>query len=554
MVAVEDLSSAEQQVWDAFPAGKLVDLGTSNDADNDPEHGSGWSEARQVRAEVLLALLGGQVDAPLGVGQICLQKARITGPIVFRSGELRYPLWLQQCYIGDGIFLEDAIIPTLVLDYSNIGLVSLVRTEVKGIIRFTGARLEGRDGTAMFADGLVARALGCDSGFRAEGTVCLNSASIGDLSFVGAHLDGKGGSALQADGITVTGTMFCHEIPAESMSGREQKSESGQEGRFRTCGEIWLRGAKLGELNLRGAQLDGNGSRYAVRADQIIVTRATYFDEGFCAKGEISIAGASLNQLSLKGARLTAYKQLRAHSDFPAALNAQDLAVNFEMICDTYRNNDDGVQQAFSAEGAVILSGAKVGRLVDDKASWPAHIDLFGLTYGDLANKAIPVKDRLEWLRNTHHPYESQPYLQLASFYRELGRDDSARRVLLEGQRLRRRQRPWRWRLWGWVQDGLAGYGYAPGRAVVLLAVAFLAGWLVFRNHPPAPVDLTTHPAFNAPVYTLDVLIPTQVFGQVGNWNPHGIAFWAALALRLFGWILAITVAAAIGRAFTRSQ
>jgi hypothetical protein len=52
----------------------------------------------------------------------------------------------------------------------------------------------------------------------------------------------------------------------------------------------------------------------------------------------------------------------------------------------------------------------------------------------------------------------------------------------------------------------------------------------------------------------LDVLIPTQVFGQIGNWDPHGLAFWAALGLRVFGWVLAITVAAAIGRVFTRSQ
>ena len=353
--------------------------------------------------------------------------------------------------------------------------------------------------------------------------------------------------------MTVTGTVFCNEAPAKPTPGQEQGPEPGQEGRFRTRGEIWLRGANLGELNLRGAQLDGNGG-YALRADQLTVTRTMYCDEGFCAKGGISIAGARLNQLSLRGARLTSHKQPRASSDFPAALNAQNLAVTFEMICTTYRNEDDGVQQPFNAKGAVILRGAKVGRLVDDKVSWPEHIDLDGFTYDDLVDQDIPVKDRLEWLKNKYHPYLPQPYLQLASFYRGLGRDDSARRVLLESQRLRRRQRPWRWRLWGWMQDGLAGYGYAPGRAVVLLAAAFLAGWLVFRNHPPAPVDPTAHPAFNPPVYTLDVLIPTQVFGQIGNWDPHGLAFWTALVLRLFGWVLAVTVATAIGRAFTRSQ
>ena len=87
---------------------------------------------------------------------------------------------------------------------------------------------------------------------------------------------------------------------------------------------------------------------------------------------------------------------------------------------------------------------------------------LIGLTYDDLAGDDLGVTDRLRWLRRTPHPYSPQPYQQLAAYYRRLGRDDLARRVLLESQRWRRRQRlPWlRW--WGWLQDALAGYGYAP--------------------------------------------------------------------------------------------
>jgi hypothetical protein len=553
MVVADGLSGAEQQVWNAFPAGRLVDLGTGNDADDDPERGSEWGEARQVSADVLLALLCGQVDVPAGQsGRIWLRNARIIGKISFQNGELRYPLSLEQCYIGDGISLEDATIPALSLVNCHIGPVNLRRTKVNGTVDLAGTLAEGGDGPAMIATGLVTRALRCGLGFHAVGKVTLDGASIGDLLFSGAYLDGNGDNALEADGVTVTGTMHCDEVSTTPKPGQEQRPEPGQEGRFRTRGEIWLRGANVGELNLRGAQLNGNGG-YALRADQITVTRTMYCDQGFYAEGGISIAGASLRQLSLRGARLTSFKQPQARSDHPAALNAQDLTVTFEMICDSHRNERPVADQAFSADGAVILSGAKVAHLIDDKPSWPEHIDLFGLTYGEL-NQDIPVDDRLDWLRNAHHPHEPQPYQQLASIYRGLGYDDSARRVLLENQRLRRRQRPRRWRLWGWVQDGIAGYGYAPGRAVVLLAAAFVAGWLVFRSYPPTPVDPTAHLAFNAPVYTLDVLIPTQVFGQIGNWDPHGLAFWAALGLRVFGWVLAITVAAAIGRVFTRSQ
>ena len=174
------------------------------------------------------------------------------------------------------------------------------------------------------------------------------------------------------------------------------------------------------------------------------------------------------------------------------------------------------------------------------------------LAPGDLALSDLTVTDRLRWLRRTPYRYSPQPYQQLAAFYRGLGRDDWARRVLLESQRRRRGQRP-RWsRWWGWLQDALAGYGYAPGRALLLLTGAFVAGWLVFGSYPPTPADPAAHPVFNAALYTLDVLIPAPALGQTSDWNPHGIAFAVAAALHLLGWLLAITVVAAITRSFSR--
>ncbi|HEX9537857.1 MAG TPA: hypothetical protein VGA04_06750 [Streptosporangiaceae bacterium] len=532
MVGVEGLSDAERQVWDAFPAGTLVDLTAGNEADDDPARGEEWGPGRQVSAGVLLKLLCGAVEVPPGqVGEVWLRGACITGKIDRPGVEFRHFLRLERCCIREGIDLRDATTPTLGLEGCNVGPISLLRTKINGALALRGAHLDGRGGRAMEADGLIVTGgMFCDRGFRANGEVSLYGASIGgELNFQGAQLDGRGGHALAADGLSVAGGVFCNQVPG--------KPEPGQENRFRACGGIKLAGASVKQLRFTGAQLEGaelDGKKGpTLQADQITVALGMYCDHGFCAKGEISLAGASVHQLSFSGAELDGKKG--------PALHAQDLTVTYEMFFD----------RGFSADGEVFLAGANIGRLVDDEESWPERIELTGLTYGDLGTY-MKARDRLSWL-NRSSWYSPQPYEQLAAYYRRLGHDEEARLVLLAKQRRRRRQHEWRWRWWGWLQDALAGYGYAPGRAMLLLLGAFAAGWLVFHSDPPAPANPATHPVFNAALYTLDVLIPAPALGQASDWDPHGTGLAVAVGLHVLGWLLAITVIAAITRSFSRN-
>jgi hypothetical protein len=207
-------------------------------------------------------------------------------------------------------------------------------------------------------------------------------------------------------------------------------------------------------------------------------------------------------------------------------------------------------REGFQANGEIDLERAKIGTLADEKKSWAPLLNLDGLTYGDLTY--LPARDRLDWL-NRSIGYSPQPYEQLAGYYRRLGHDEQARRVLLAKQRQRTQQRPWWARGWGWLQDTLAGYGYAPGRALLLLAGAFIAGWLVFRADQPIPVGPGPHPAFNAALYTLDVLIPAPALGQASDFDPQGAELAMAAGLHILGWLLAITVIAAITRSFSRN-
>lgn len=194
-----------------------------------------------------------------------------------------------------------------------------------------------------------------------------------------------------------------------------------------------------------------------------------------------------------------------------------------------------------------------MGVLTDDGTqSWPSRQELDGLTYGDL-HPYLPARERLNWLRRTAE-YQGQPFEELAAYYRRLGHDEQARQVLHAQQRERTRRRRWQSRWWGWLQDALVGYGYAPGRTLALLAVALAAGWAFFRTYQPPPVNLAAHSSFNAAIYTVNLLIPAPGLGNASDWNPQGPGPVMAAGLRALGWLLAITVIAAITRAVSGTK
>jgi hypothetical protein len=517
MVVAGDLSDAERRVWNAFPTGRPVEFGTGDAEEDDPAGGDGWGPDRQVRAEVLAALLCGAVGVEPGrAAGVHLQRARVTGKLDLPGATFMHRLRLDKCYVADGIDLPEATTRTLDLRGCQVGAVRLYRATINGTFDLGGAHLDGMGGPALDAEGLtVTASMRCDKGFQATGEIHLTGTSIGgQLSFAGAHLDGMGGPALNASGLTVAASVLCEE-------------------RFQVDGEIRLIGASIkGSFTLAGAHLDGKGGP-ALDAGGLTVRRDMFCNEGFQADGNLSLIGASIGgQLVLQGAHLDGCGR--------PALTAQGLTVAAVMFCD----------RGFQASGEVRLVAANIGTLIDEKESWPKHLRLNGLTYGDLTY--MPARERIEWLKRSAG-YVPQPYEQLAAYYRRLGLDEQARRVLLHKQRQRRRQRPLWARWWGWLQDALAGYGYAPGRALLLLAGAFVAGWVVFSTHHPAPAGPGPHPAFNAALYTVDVLIPAPAIAQAGDWYPQGIGLAVAAGLHVLGWLLAITVIAAITRSFSRT-
>jgi hypothetical protein len=82
--------------------------------------------------------------------------------------------------------------------------------------------------------------------------------------------------------------------------------------------------------------------------------------------------------------------------------------------------------------------------------------------------------------------------------------------------------------------------------------------WVLIRAMSDTSAAITEYGqpgSICAALYTLDVLIPipAPTLGQASDWDPHGNGLAVAAGLHVLGWLLAITVIAAITRSFSRS-
>lgn len=323
-------------------------------------------------------------------------------------------------------------------------------------------------------------------GMQVDGPVALTGSRLGGVAMADATIAGRlhltGAHLSKADGYAFHATRL---TVAQSVVCHE----------LTVTGRMRMREAQIGGALIfsrarltvaGGTQLDLHG---------VCVGQSIDLDEGFAATGDIRLSGARVDG------------QLQLDGDFAGTLD---------------------------------LSRAQVQSLRAASAR-AARTRLDGLTYADLKPDE-PATARLGWLRRDPDGYRAQPYEQLAAHYRRLGHDEQARRVLLAKRRALRSTRSWWWRLPGLVVDGLAGYGYAPGRAVAWLCVSWLAGWWYFGPRTPDPA-----------LYALDLLVPTSPFGLEDRYEPHGVGLSVAAGLQVLGWALSLAVLPAVARAFNRT-
>ena len=419
---------------------------------------------------------------------------------------------LDHCYLEEAPNISDARTRSIRIINSHLPGLAARHVNIDGVLDLTGTLVAGRLG--------------------------LVNAHISDeLVINGSKFLNPGGWTLFAGGITVDGGFF------------------GRHG-FESQGSIRLVGAHLnGGIFLDHANLIATQFG-ALVADNMKVEGRMVCD-GMVIDGGVGMPGSRINgQLSWDGASINT----RGSGLDWRRIVAEELIFTPVKTIDT----------------PVDLSGARVSVFCDDPATWTTDLRLDGFVYGSLIARSrrdgpdspsdayvtdtfkisaeiLPARDRLRWLKCNTTGYRPQPYEQLAQFYRSVGHDDEARKVLLAKQRHRRSTQAIAGKSWSYLLDWSVGYGYRPWLAALWLIALITAGTVVFSWKPPMALDPKTAPAFDPFVYTINLLLPIGQFIQSNQWNPRGAERWFAYVLVGAGWLLATTVIAGITRVLNRS-
>lgn len=511
------LTAAERRVWEAYPTGEPVDLRAGDRESDDPAGGDAWGPERTVRAKVLVALLlGAREREPGRAPGLRLSGAKIVGSLDLSGAQLDAKVHLLNCYLPGTVDISDSSTRSIRLRSCHVHRLRAARCRVEGLLDLDGTtvhrgvRLDNAHVVGQLR--MSHTRLHPRRGESAPETRMVDAFapySAQEIADRGVEHDEW---ALWAGGLTVDGGAFLRRMHA-------------------TAG-VRLPGARfLGGLNMRGAVVEASRTP-AVYGDNLEATHVE-FSAGFTARGTVRLRGARVSGvLSFDLARL---------SDDVRSLHLSHMQV------------DELILTPESIEGEVNLSYSRVGVLLDRPGLYPDGVHLNGLVYESLRG-GWKVAERIEWVSRDPGGYRPQPYEQLAAWYRRIGHEPDARRVLLARQRARRRTLRLPGRVWGRLLDGVVGYGYRPWLAAVWAAVLLATGTVVFTVLPPTQIDPDEARRFDAFVYTLDLLVPVTVFEQRGAWEPVGWTRWLANVLIVSGWILATALIAGATRVLRPSS
>jgi hypothetical protein len=447
---------------------------------------------RVVRAEVISALLlGAREGVPGRVPAVRLEGARISGTLDVSGGEVGCELRLRSCALDR------------TPDFSNARARQM---------RLGDCSMPGFDGGGLRVDGFFSL-----SGSEISGEVRLIRGYVsGGFRMNAVRVHNPDGYALFAGGLTVDVGLFIRD--AEFTGG------------IRLTGARLTGGMFLERTSVRGV------STPALDCDNVLVEDKMECSAGFTADGVVRLRGARIN-----GTLSFDEGELRASVPEARALHMSHSQVK-ELIL-TPRS---------PIRGGVTLGYSTIDVILDRADIWPDDLRLNGLVYQTLRGE--PESKRLDWVGRDPEGFRPQPYEHLAQWLRRIGREDLYRRCQLAKQRARRRQLNPLSRVWGVLLDWTVGYGYRPWISGLWLVLLLVLGTTVFSLHHPHTIrQPDERPHFHAFVYTLDLMLPLETFGQRSAWEPVGWTDWFAWGLTGAGWFLATALIAGVARVLRRT-
>ncbi|RII18440.1 hypothetical protein DSC45_11025 [Streptomyces sp. YIM 130001] len=495
---ITDPTPAELRVLEAFPRGDRLDFRPPPEGDSAsdaPALGADWGPERTVRAEVLRALLLGGPRLDGEIPALRIAGARIVGHLRLHYATIDCTVSFLACHFDRPPLLFGAQVRRWYLGECVLPALHAGTLRTEGDLVLSDARIRGQVRLA---------------GARIGGALFLERTRIGPVPPSGDEHDLE--SALQLNQATVE-----RDLVAGGLCVQGETRFSGA--------------AVTGTVRLHDAVLDHRGST-ALQATTFTVG-ADLHAPRLTALGRVNLRGAHISgQLNLGFARLA--------NPGGMALRASSISVG-----------ELWLRQADRIQGSLTLRRAQVGLLHIAPEVWPDQVRLDGFGYTSL-DPHEPAARRLPVLERDTDGYVPHAYEQLTTAYRRIGDDAGARAVQLAKQHRHRGTLPWYARIWGYLQEVTVGYGFRPTRAAAWLLSLLLAGSLAYGLHPPDPYKADQAPEFNAPFFTLDLLLPIVDFGQERAFAPDGPLQWLSYVLIAAGWVLATTIAAGVTRTISR--
>ena len=616
----DGLTDTEETLLGTAQKGWQLDFRIGDKEKDDPKNAAAWAPERTIRAELISWLCTDKAAAELVHAHgIVICGAKVSSPPDFEGAVIPHRLALFECAL-ETVTLADASARTLAFNNSIIGGFvadrlrtsgSLLMNDVKaaGEVRLLGADIggdlvcDGADfdnpkGYALSADRITVKGSVFLRKAKAVGEVRLLGADIGgDLSCINAEFNNPEGYTLNADGIKVTGSVFLR---------------NG----FKAIGEVRLLGADIGQdLECSTGAVFNNPGGKAISADGVNV-KGTVFLKEVKAKGEVRLLGADIGgDLECIGAEFNNPEGYTLNADgikvkgsvFLSKVKATgevrllgaDIGGNLECTGAEF-NNPSGcaldcenanikgslfLSQMKGLVGALYLTHAKVGALLDDKTGWPEKGKLYidGFEYGGLPGDTTPktAVERLEWLRmqptkdnQNRNIFYPRPYEQLAKVFKDMGQESDARAILIAKQddlrehgNLSRKAKYWNCFL------GITiGHGWQPWKVILfwivpfLLVGAFMFGWAdhihvmqptkervyMLKPYKDKKILPPQYPRLEPMIYSIDSFVPFVNLHQQDYWLPdatkkHGWIFriyhWFHIAM---GWFFSTLAAASL--------
>ncbi|MFE2887016.1 pentapeptide repeat-containing protein [Streptomyces sp. NPDC059272] len=467
-------------------------------------------EAAQLR-ELVIA------DRPPGAGPLTVRGARVRGVLDLTGCRVDGTLEFLECHFDEPVRMEALAAGAVDLSGSTLPALLADRISVDGELRLAHVRLG--DGTAHHRPLLDPR--------EGEGHGRSPRRVREGHSSATVHLaDARIGGSLVVEHLAVTDSAAWSVLAARLTVGGSIRGRG-----LTTSGSLYLRDARITHaVDLVEADVGG------VDATGLVSGGGFYADWGFRSTGQVLLRAAEI------GGVVTFYDSVLAQ---PAGA----------LLLSRLRVSRLRIDLREPPSGRVVLQDAAVDVLVDDERTWPAAGALFieGLTYKRIeSEQPVQVRSRIAWL--VRDPAAGAgSFEQLAKSYETVGDEGAARVVRHARERHLRRREPLLSRIWGYVQDVLFGYGYAPRRALAWLLLLVALGALWFAEHPPRPAGPRAGRAWDPVLYSLDLLIPVANLGYRTSWQAEGMGKAVALFLIVSGWTLATAVLAGARRALGRT-